>query len=602
MTKIINKRGKTMDEKTTLIAKQKYMKTLMWIFIVLVAAIAYFSYILAQQLQNNKFYIGFIFIIPFTASAFYFRGQMLKYKALYFVKDIWGKDIKRKRNYDDIKKLYEYVKEEKSNAFIIDDQTFEDLTLEKVFEKIDRTLSSPGEQILYNILRKLEFDEEILSSRNKIINLFQSSKELREKIQIELYYLSRQRNNTITEFLWSDIKKNRKLGVLFNLMGIAPIVIILLIPFYGLSMVGYIIFSFFINMYIHFKFKSQISEHTDSMTYLSGVLNTAMKISEIDEDLLKEYKNIFIHNTKHIKASKTGGFLASIEGADPAGTGAILDYINILFLRKERKFYSILDELSKYRKEIKEVYIALGEIDALIAVASYRAGVKFYVEPKLTKGDRYIDIKDMVHPLIEDAVPNSISISNGGIVLTGSNMSGKSTFLRTLGINALLAQTICTCLAKEYKGSYFKILSSISPSDNLLTGKSYYLGEAEAVLRIIKSCDKDLPSLCIIDEIFRGTNPIERISASAEILDFLINNNALPVVATHDLELTEAVDKAYKCYYFTEQVTEDGLNFDYFIREGVSPTRNAIKLLKYLGYPEDIINKTYARIDTLFSK
>jgi DNA mismatch repair ATPase MutS len=377
-------------------------------------------------------------------------------------------------------------------------------------------------------------------------------------------------------------------------MALLPIIILALMPFYGLRLVVYIVFIFMANMFVHGKFRNQINQHVDSMTYLSGVVNTARKLCDINEPALEKFINIFKTDTKHIKASKNAGLIGAVEGLD-----VLVDYVNILFLSKERKFYAVLEELIKHREELERVYLAVGEVDALIAVASYRTGLDAYVEPELKKEGRFIKVEAMVHPLIDEPIANSITLENTGIVLTGSNMSGKSTFLRTIGVNALFAQTICTCLAESYSSSYFKLLSSISPNDDLLVGKSYYLGEAEAVLRIIKNCEEEMPSLCVIDEIFRGTNPIERISASAEILDYLISHNCIPIVATHDLELTEIVDEAYECYYFTEDVDDAGLKFDYLIRKGVSPTRNAIKLLKYLGYPEEIIEKTYERVEKL---
>jgi len=272
-----------------------------------------------------------------------------------------------------------------------------------------------------------------------------------------------------------------------------------------------------------------------------------------------------------------------------------VEYVYIAFLVEERAFYSVIDEINKYKLELKELYLALGEIDALISASSYRAGLEKYVEPELQMGKRIIEAENIVHPLIEKPVANSITIDNRGVILTGSNMSGKSTFLRTLGVNALLAQTIYTCTADKYHGGYFRIISSISPDDNLMSGKSYYLGEAEALLNIIKSCNWEVPLLSFIDEIFRGTNPVERVSAAVEILNYLINNNALVLVATHDLELTKMVDD-YDCYYFREDVDENGLKFDYLIKKGVSPTRNAIRILKYIGYPDDIINKAEDRI------
>ena len=167
-------------------------------------------------------------------------------------------------------------------------------------------------------------------------------------------------------------------------------------------------------------------------------------------------------------------------------------------------------------------------------------------------------------------------------------MSGKSTFLRTLALNAVLAQTIYACHADSYTGSYFKIMTSISRSDDIMSGKSYYLTEAEAILDMIKSIDKDTPSLIIIDEIFRGTNTKERIAASSKILNYLIERNVVPLVATHDLELEGLINEKYDKYYFSEKVGSMGLEFDYALKSGVSKSGNAIKVLEFLGYPDEI--------------
>lgn len=572
--------------------KTKLMKTFMWIFIVLAGFSAYLSIILGEQ-KGNIFYSGLVLLIPLGLIIFYFRSKMLRYRALYVVKTSWGKPIERKRKFDDIKKLHDFLRQEEKEEFFIDNQTCEDLSLHKVFEKLDRTLSVPGEQMLYHILRNPKFDGSLLESRRKIINLFQTNKPLREKIQLELYLLGRQFRTTITDFLWGELPPKSNLTILFNLMGLSPIAVLVLMPFLGLEFGVLIVFAFMLNMFIHAKFRDKISQHLDSINYLSSILNAAKKLESIEEPMLEKYIEVFKSNAKHIKAARNTGLLGAAENID-----YFVDYMNILFLNKERKFYAVLGELIKYRKELQEIFLALGELDALLSVASYRTSLDFYVDPELTKEGKFFKTEALVHPLIENAVPNSISIEDSGVVLTGSNMSGKSTFLRTVGINVLFAQTICTSLAKSYSSSYFKLLSSISPSDDLLVGKSYYLGEAEAVLRIVKSCEEGIPTFCIIDEIFRGTNPIERISASASILNYLINHNCLPIVATHDLELTEMAE-GYECYYFTEDVDDEGLKFDYLIRKGVSQTRNAIKLLKYLGYPDEILKKTYDRVENL---
>ena len=170
-------------------------------------------------------------------------------------------------------------------------------------------------------------------------------------------------------------------------------------------------------------------------------------------------------------------------------------------------------------------------------------------------------------------------------------MSGKSTFLRNVGSNVLLAQTIATCPASYYRGSLFRVMTSISRTDDVIAGKSFYFVEAERILKAIKSLDNRIPSLCIIDELLSGTNSSERLRASDAIIHYLLRQNALVICATHDLELIDRLNGLCDLYHFTGTADETGLKFDYLLKPGPATTQNAIELLEYLGYPEEIVKQ-----------
>lgn len=582
-----------MDEKRELERNEQLMKSCFQLSLTFAALTAYFSYMLAQR-RGSIFYYGFVLTAILILAALYFRSKNKRYKDLLVLKAEWGNKVNRKRNLKNIKTLFTYVKEENKDVFYIDDQTWEDLTMDKIYEELDRTHTTPGEQLLYYILRTPAFKNDILLKRKAIIELFQANKNVREEIQLKLFNLGRDPQNSAAELIWSEMPSKNNMRLVFNLLALLPVVSVLIMPF-NLSLgITLFIALFGVNLYIHYTKGKEISSYVDGINYLAGLISTAKQVSNIKAAELQECINVLKENAEVCsKIAKKTSSIGRTEGID-----MFADYVYILTLSKERQYYNAINRISSYRTELKTLLMKLGELDALLSIASYREGIKSYTEPCLDNEKAHLNVEGVRHPLIKEPIPNSISINESGIVLTGSNMSGKSTFLRTIGVNALFAQTIYTCSAESYCGSFFKIISSISPSDNLLVGKSYYLGEAEALLRIIKSCDKEVPSLCIIDEIFRGTNPIERISASAEILNYLVNNNSLVIVATHDLELTEMVNN-YGCYYFTEDVDDEGLKFDYKLKKGVSPTRNAIKLLKYLGYPSEIIDRTNTRVDKI---
>ena len=188
------------------------------------------------------------------------------------------------------------------------------------------------------------------------------------------------------------------------------------------------------------------------------------------------------------------------------------------------------------------------------------------------------------------------------MLLTGSNASGKSTFIKTVALNAILAQTLHTVLAENYQASWFCIASSMALRDDILSQESYYIVEIRSLKRILDlTRSSELPVLCFIDEVLRGTNTVERIAASSRILQAIAEQGGLCFAATHDIELTYLLEKEYDNYHFEEQVEDDQVTFDYCLREGRACTRNAIRLLKMLGYDEKIVDDANERV-ALFLK
>lgn len=555
---------------------------------------AYASLVMGAGI-SNIYYFGFIITLAFLFIALKIYQRIKLVQALRTLKEEWGAEKERKRDFAEIGELFRYIVKGNVDGFYIDDQTWDDLDMNKIYAIMDRTYSTPGEQGLYNILRTPLMEDKSFNKRKNIIEFFQKNKDVRERIQIELKKVGRQRGSLITSFLWEDIMVRFKYKSVFTILSIMGFLSLISIIPLGLQAVIFCITPVFaINSYIHYKVKKSISGQLHTVQYLHEIIKAAGHLGDINTEALEGYTSQLskiARSCRQIYEKTSISFERGLSDLD-----FIREYINILFLVEEKKFYGAIDDIKAHRKELQEMYLILGELDALISIASYREGLKSYITPKLQMEGAELKGTNMAHPLLRDPVKNSVYINREGIVITGSNMSGKSTFLRTVGINALFAQTICTCIADGYEGSYFKILTSISPGDNLIGGKSYYLAEAEALLRIINASGDSIPCLCIIDEIFRGTNPVERAGASVEILDYLVKNNAIVIVATHDLEITEMVKGAYKYYYFSEDISQEGLKFDFVIKEGVSKNRNAVKLMRYLGYPDEIVDRTTERV------
>jgi DNA mismatch repair ATPase MutS len=259
-------------------------------------------------------------------------------------------------------------------------------------------------------------------------------------------------------------------------------------------------------------------------------------------------------------------------------------------------------ELDLRGPHLLRVIEAVGEIDAAIAVASFRSGADGWIRPRLGPPGSRSSFTDLRHPLVEQAVPNSIALAPPhGVLVTGSNMSGKSTFLRTVGINVVLAQTIDTCLARAYEAPVYQVRSCIGRADDLIAGKSYYLVEVESVLALVNASRESRPHLFIFDELFRGTNAVERIAAAEAVLAALIEGGKPHVVlaATHDGELVDLLRDSYTVCHFGDAVGVNGLTFDYRLTPGPATSRNAIALLELSGAPEALVKRAMDRAAAL---
>ena len=191
-------------------------------------------------------------------------------------------------------------------------------------------------------------------------------------------------------------------------------------------------------------------------------------------------------------------------------------------------------------------------------------------------------------------VHNTLTLDGTGLLLTGSNMSGKTTFIRTVMLNALLGETLCTCFAERFTAPYMRLHSSIRISDDITEGTSYYLQEVLTVKRLLEDADRPAACLFVLDELFKGTNTTERIAAGKAVLARLNRGPHIVLAATHDIELAELLrGDGYELHHFREEVADGRLVFDYCLHTGPLTTRNAIRILELYDYPPELIAEAY---------
>ena len=532
--------------------------------------------------------LGSIIIILILLVIHYINKRRTKRK-IEQIRSAWSKPKTGSFHFDSIKKYADTVKE---NIFHrLTDQTIEDIDFHDLFAFIDRTTSKVGQQFLFKKVIEPTSNVEDLSEG--LIKLFAKDKDLREKVQLELLKLSHGDAYYISSLLRGKLLQKPKW---FNLLilDIVIVVSLLILSFKFQVLIIILIMPITLNMILHYWNKSIAFQFIRSFPQLNILINVS-KVLIKNGDLFYN-KSVdasisdlkpFQRKTSLIKFNNGGGVQDELSLLG----NYLLELIKAILLIEVFTLYKVTKELESKQFSIIALFNYVGNIDSSISIASLRAGEKKTCQPILVPATKEVVAKKMYHPLIENCVGNDLSLSGKSILITGSNMSGKSTFLRTLIINSILAQTIYTCFADEYISPILKQFSSIRIDDNLFQGKSYYFQEVNIMASLLGQVDFSHQNLFVLDEVFKGTNTVERIAAAKAILSYLNRKDNIVVVSTHDIELADMLDHEYDLYHFTETVESSELHFDHSIKAGQLRTRNAIKILELSNYPADIIRE-----------
>lgn len=238
----------------------------------------------------------------------------------------------------------------------------------------------------------------------------------------------------------------------------------------------------------------------------------------------------------------------------------------------------------KYAQNIKQWYSSLAEMEALVSCSLFIYARDKTCIPNIVENHRLsINAKQCAHPLIneKEVVCNDFTI-HGTSIITGSNMSGKSTFMRCVGLNVILANAGCRVCAETFSLPYMRVVSSMRLKDELTAGISSFYAEVLRIKQIIKISKKQIPVLILIDEIFKGTNSIDRIAGAKEVISKLNQPWIISLITTHDLELCDEM-KNLDNYHFKEHYIENRIHFDYLLQHGKCNTSNAIYLMRMAG-------------------
>ncbi len=511
-------------------------------------------------------------------------------KLMYKLNKEWGDVPKEEFTPQKIVSMHSYYNAIKREKGDIDEITWNDLDMNQIFMTINNTRSAAGEEYLFAMLHQPEFEPEKLKERNRLIEFFGKHKEERQMIQTVLDRMGKMKELSVYEYMNRLGILDRESNLSHALLIVALIVAISVIFVNPLIGILTTVFCIVNNIVQYYKRKMVIEKYFQVVSFIIRLVDCAGELGGYKIEEISSYSEKLRANYKIYAPFIRGSWL--VTSRNPSGSIAdmFLDYLRMIFHIDLFKFNTMMKTFEKKQDELNEMFEIMGQLDSMIAIASFRELMGDYCIPELSKEVKpSIETENIYHPMINEPVKNSIT-EHKSVLITGSNASGKSTFIKTLAINAILAQTINTVMADTYKASYFKVMSSMALQDNLLSQESYYIVEIKSLKRIIDDLDETIPTLCFVDEVLRGTNTLERIAASSQILLSLCKGNAICFAATHDIELTHILENFYSNYHFQEQVVEDDVLFDYVLHSGRAVSKNAIKLLKIMGYEEQIID------------
>lgn len=288
-------------------------------------------------------------------------------------------------------------------------------------------------------------------------------------------------------------------------------------------------------------------------------------------------------------ADRLADFARLLAFAELKSSGQVHPIVNLVTLWDVHWFFRMDQWRAREGAGVRQWFDALAQLEALSCFASSAFENENAVFPTVKDAPAHFESVDLGHPLLDKPVTNSISFPSPGhaVVITGSNMSGKTTLMRTMGLNAAMALAGMPVCARSLSISRLSVVTSMRLKDSLERGVSYFYAEVQRVKQLLDAAQAHRDqTMFLLDEIFMGTNTRERQIASKFLLRTLLDAGAIGAVTTHDLTLCELESERpgkIRNIHFRDQMVNGEMSFDYVLRDGVVTTSNALEVLRRVG-------------------
>ncbi len=499
----------------------------------------------------------------------------------------------------DIGTIRSYHRLYRGEDVALDDAVCSDIDLDELFCYADRCITPVGELVLYDRFRQMKRSSRVSDDEDDISRIAEDEG-FRAKVEAALSAVNGRKGLSVNALLNMSVHIARwhRFSWLIPVMECLALVL-MLIYFPPAVVIIFVLAALALNVYVHYLNKTYVDLFIRPLIQLDQIRQSAVRLSEIDRFNPLQDINHSVSNLSKLSGRLRIFSLNGILESDVMVVFySLIELLKIIFCVEPMLTYAILRKMDDVSKDSRILIDYIGGWDVLYSTASFRRWMEscgfVWSYPEFVAGGQALDAVEMYHPLIKDCVPNSIRIDRS-VIITGSNMSGKSSFIKTIAVNIVSAYALNMSFSGRISLPECRISTVLSVSDDLDEGKSYYMAEAMRIKTIIDRCtasDGSVTDFVFIDEIFKGTNTVERISIADAVIRYLSSlEKTIAVVSTHDIELARGLEEVLDTYHFNETVDSEKIRFSYTIAPGVVYTRNAISLLRLCGYPLSIIQK-----------
>jgi len=465
-----------------------------------------------------------------------------------------------------------------------------------LFQFINRTSTISGLQKLAGWLIKPPIQKEEIANKQDAIRELSEIPEWRMNFLAngQMFEESSEMHDEIVSWAQLDLKFKNAVTIKWLLFLIPALTLISIVPavlgvtnlFAWIMVITQWIFLYF--------FSKQIKQYFQFFGRKSELLSKYMQLLQFIEE--KEFKSVYLCELQNkvrqpVSASKIFLQLKNfVEQFEYRQNILVAFFLNSFLLWDIRCVYKLWNWHIINHKKLANWLEVIAETDAIISLANFANNHPRFVYPEIQKSGFTFQTKTMGHPLLREnkRVCNDFEINGWSkvMIITGANMAGKSTFLRTVGVNLILARTGAPVCAEKLIFTPIEIYTNMRTTDSLLKDESYFFAELKRIKGVLDWLQKGERIFVILDEMLKGTNSVDKLNGSKELLRKLVQFKSVSLIATHDLKLSEMENEFpqqvfNKC--FEIRIENDDLVFDYKLSDGVTKTMNATFLMKKMG-------------------